>query len=80
MSCIFSRAHGAYFRFQLGESDLFIHNHRGNLSCYVNRCPHREPVLLIHCPAQVHCNAHTMAGPSSLQVLRFLGLKLSKAL
>ena len=34
-------SHGAYLCFQLGNADLFIHNHSGDLSCYVNRCPHR---------------------------------------
>jgi phenylpropionate dioxygenase-like ring-hydroxylating dioxygenase large terminal subunit len=33
--------HGYFFRFRLGSVDLFIHNHKGTLSCYQNKCPHR---------------------------------------
>ena len=33
--------HGSYLRVQLGKYDLFIHNHGDQLSCYVNKCPHR---------------------------------------
>ena len=34
-------SHGSYLRIRLGSYDLFIHNHQDELSCYVNKCPHR---------------------------------------
>ncbi len=33
--------HGSYLGVRLGRYDLFVHNHQGELSCYVNKCPHR---------------------------------------
>ena len=48
--------HGSYFRFQLGKFDLFIHNHKGELSCYVNSCPHRGARIV-----------NSLSGRSSLQ-------------
>ena len=52
--------HGAYLRFQLGDSDLFIHNHNSNLSCYVNRCPHRG-ARIVNSPSgrsSLQCSYH----------------------
>ena len=34
-------SHGSYLRISLGQHDLFVHNHHDELSCYVNKCPHR---------------------------------------
>lgn len=48
--------HGAYLRVQLGKYDLFVHNHKGHLSCYVNKCPHRASRIV-----------DSISGKSSLQ-------------
>lgn len=39
-------AHGSYLRVKLDKYDLFVHNHKGQLSCYVNKCPHRGSRLV----------------------------------
>ena len=49
-------AHGSYLRVQLGKYDLFVHNHKGQLSCYVNKCPHRSSRIV-----------DSVSGKSSLQ-------------
>jgi phenylpropionate dioxygenase-like ring-hydroxylating dioxygenase large terminal subunit len=48
--------HGSFIRIQIGGADLFVHNHNGVLSCYLNSCPHRGARI-------VNC----MDGQSSLQ-------------
>jgi len=48
--------HGTYLRVQLGKYDLFVHNYKGHLSCYVNKCPHRASRIV-----------DSLSGKSSLQ-------------
>ena len=38
-------SHGSYLRISLGQYDLFVHNHHDELTCYVNKCPHRPRIV-----------------------------------
>ena len=73
-------SHGEYFGFQLGETDLFIHNHLGDFSCYVNRCPHRGARIVTSLSGQsaLQCSYHGWSfQPSGTSVPRFETFSLS---